>query len=125
MVSEMAVGDGDASGPLDNIDQTISTSRHGNVINPDIGRTEDGDAISVALSPKTDMVLLVHDHPSITLDNIVNMESMDDHIPYKLDHDPCTPNNTYIGSPGIYGLIARHNQLLVQPYNHAPCKIDP
>ena len=51
VVCEMAIGDGNSSGTLNGINQSISSVSHGNMVNPNITRAKDGNSITITLSP--------------------------------------------------------------------------
>lgn len=85
MISEMAVGDGDAGWSHDSINDTIWAIWHGNMINPNIGCTEDGNPIAIAHCSKTDMIHRIPNHATTARDNVMNVEAVDDDILDELD----------------------------------------
>ena len=55
----------------------------------------------------------------------MDMNVMDDHILDELESEASTKGYAHIGSPTINGFVAGHDQLLIQPNNHAVCKYNP
>lgn len=52
---EVAVGNGNSSGTHDSINEPIHAVVHRNMVDPNVGRTEDGDTITVTTSAETVM----------------------------------------------------------------------
>ena len=125
MVCEMAIRDGNSSGSLNGIYQTILAFFHGNMVNPNIAGAKDGDSIAITPGPNTIVILRISNKSTTTNNNVINLDSMDDHILDKLDGDASTFSNVNIGSSSINGLVTSYNELLVEPNDHATCKDDP
>lgn len=117
-MSKVAIGDGDGSGSHNGIDETVMTSGHGNMVNPNIGGTEDGNAVAIAHCPQTHMVDSVSDHPTSTHDDVMNTKAMDDDILDVLKSNASPICNLNIGPSSIDGLVAGHNELLIEPNGH-------
>lgn len=125
VVCEMAIGDGNSSGTLNGINQSISAVSHGNMVNPNMARAKDGNSITITLSPYTIVVLRISDKSTIPRLNVKNFDSMDDHILDELEGKTSPIDNVDVSSSSINGLITCHNQLLAQPNGHAMSKGDP
>ena len=121
----MAVGDGNGSGSHDGINKSIIAISHGNMIDPDIARTKDGNAISITLSPQPIMCLGISDHSTPMNLNVVDLNSMDDDVADKLDGDASTTGNVDLNASSINGLIAGHDELLLEFDHHAAFKDNP
>lgn len=125
VMGEMGVWDGDGSGALDCVDESVRAVGHGEMVEPDVGGTEDGDAVTVAVCSEANVVGGVPDQTAGGDDNVVDVEAVDDHILGELDADTSTEGNVDIGAAGIDGLMAGHKQLFGQCNDHAPTKDDP
>lgn len=121
----MAVGDGNSSGSHNGINEPISAVAHGNMVNPNFTGAIDWNPITVALCPKTIMGLTVSDHPTFSLEDVEDLNPVNDHILDKLDGDASSSGDDNSGSSAIDGLIASHNQLLLEPNHHAVLEDDP
>ncbi len=121
----MAVGDGNGSWSHDGINEAILAVGHGNMVNPDVGWAKDGDTITITLGPNTNVVVRIPDKPAISRDDVMDMNVMDDHIIDKLEGEAGTKSYVHIGSPTVDGFVAGHDQLLIEPNNHAVCKDNP
>lgn len=103
----MTIGDGDCSGTHDGVDKTILTIGHGNMVDPNISRPKDGDAIAIALCSKPIMVHRISNHSTWFGDNVVDVKVMDDHIVDKLNGEASAVGNVDIGATSVDGLVAR------------------
>ena len=111
-MSEMRVWDGDSRGALDGIDEAVLAVGHGEMIEPDIGWSKDGYAIAITDCSKADMIVGVSNHTASGRKNVVDVKTMDDHIPGELNANTSTISNMHIGTTSINGLIASHQQFL-------------
>lgn len=71
------------------------------------------------------MVHRIYDESTTTGVNVMDMDVMDDHVLHELDSDAGTISDANIGSPSINGFVAGHDQLLMEPNDHAACKDNP
>lgn len=125
MVSEVAVGDGDGGGAHNDVDEAILAVGHGNVVDPNVGRSEDRDAVTVALCPDSDMIDGVPDVATTTGGNVMNVKIVDDDVLHKLNRDASTVGDADVGTAGVDGLVTSHYELLRQPDDHAAGEDDP
>lgn len=121
----MAVGDGDGCGSGDGINEPVGASGHRDMVNPDVAGPEDGDAITITHRPQADVIPGIPDHSPSSLDNVVDAYPMDDDVPYELQGDPGSARDQDIDPPSINRLVAGHDELLVEPYDHAIGEDDP
>lgn len=121
----MAIRDGNSSGTLNGIYQSIFAISHGNMVNPNIAATKDGNAITITLSPETIMCLRISDHPTLTNHDVKDLDPMDDDVLHKLHRDASTLGNVNIDTSSINGLVAVHDELLLEGDEHASSKDDP
>lgn len=113
VVSEVRVGDCNASGSNNGINESILTFRHRNMVKPDVRRTVNRYTVSIGSSPHSEMVYRVSNHTTATLGNVVNVQSMDDDVFHKLHCDPCAMRDMDISSSCIDRLVAINQKLLV------------
>lgn len=125
MLSEMAVGDGDTSWSLNSINEPIRAIGHRNVVDPKVGRAEDGNPIPVASGPQTDVADRVSNQATRSGNNVVNVEAVDDDVLDELDGDTCPAGNVDVDAPSINGLVTSHDELLVEPDGHRAREDDP
>lgn len=125
VIGEVAVGDGDSGGAKDDINQSITASLHGDMIDPNILRSEDGDPVAVAPGSETEVVGGVSDHAAVAGDDVGDPDAVDDHVLHELDGDAGAVGDVDGGAAAVDGLVARHDQLLVQPDHHAALEDDP
>lgn len=125
MFSEMAIGYGDSSRSLNSINQSIHTIRHGNMIDPNVGGSEDGNPIAVASGTKAVMVYRVSDHATIARLNVTNVNTMYDDIVYELQSDACAVGDVDFPTPAVDRLSAGQDQLLGEPNYHGVAEDDP
>lgn len=125
MVGEMAVGDGDGSRSHDRVDEPVVALGHGDVVDPDVAGPEDGDPVAIAHRPQTNVICRISDQSPGPFYDIVDPYPVDDDIAYELQRDPGTAGDEDIGSPTVDSLVAGHDELLVEPYDHAPGEGDP
>lgn len=121
----MAVGNGNSSGSHDGINKAILAVPHGNMVNPNVARTIDGNAITITLSPQAIMELRISDHATPMSLNVEDLNSMDDNILDKLNGNTSTTHNVDINPSSINCLVASHDELLLESDDHAACKCDP
>ena len=125
VVGEMAVGNRNGGGSHDYIDKSIVAVSHRDMIHPDVARTKDGNAISITLSPEPVMGLRISDHPTTMNRNVVDLNSMDDDVVDELEGEASTAGNVHIDASSINGLVAGHDELLLQGDHHAAFEDDP
>ncbi|KAM7487401.1 hypothetical protein LguiB_024885 [Lonicera macranthoides] len=68
----IAIGDGNGRGGHDGIDEPIGAVRQGHVVNPDIGRTEHGDGVTVTNGTEPEVEDRVPNKTTRGRDNVVN-----------------------------------------------------
>lgn len=95
------------------------------MVDPNIRRAEDGDAITVAHGAKPKVVLGVSDQAAAALHDIVDANSVDDHVLDKLEGDAGSAGDVDLGSSTVDGLVSLHDQLLVKPDDHVTFEDDP
>lgn len=125
MVGEVTVGNGDPCGAPNHINQSISALFHGDMIDPHIRSSEDGDAVAVAPGSLPVVVDGVPDQAAGAGNNVVDLEAMDDHIADVLDGNAGAVGDVDGDAAAVDGLVAGHEQLLVEPDHHAPGEDDP
>lgn len=119
MTSEVRIGNGDGSGTHNGVDKAIAAVRHGNVVDPDMRRAEDGNTIAIALRPETHMVPRVSYLATCPHNDVVYLDAVDDHVLHELDGDPCASRYMHVGSSAVDRLVSGHHQLLIEPDHHA------
>lgn len=125
VIGEVAVGDGDGGGRLDDVDQPVGASRHGDMVDPDILGAEEGDPIAVARRPLPDVVDGVPDHAAPPRFDVVDLQAVDDHVPHVLDGDAGAVGDLDGGAAAVDGLVALDDQLLGQRDDHVVGEGDP
>lgn len=121
----MIVRDSNGSGAHDSIHKAIGAVRERVVIDPNMARAEDGNAIAISHSPPTEMGRGAPDHGVSSGLAVMDVKAMDNDIGHKLDCNAGPISNMHIGSPCINSLKAVHDQLLLQRYNHIPLEHNP
>lgn len=125
MVGEVTIGYRDGSGPHDGINETIMTPGHGNMVNPNVGGTEDGNAVTIAHGPQTHVVDSVSNHSARTDNNVMDTKAVDDDIFDVLKSNASPISNLNISPSCINGLVAGHDELLREPNGHVGREDDP
>lgn len=121
----MAVGDGDRRRFFDQVDHSICALPHGDMVDPYIRRSKDGDAVAVASSPLAKMVDRVPDSAAMAGVNVMYVDAVDDDIINELKGDAGPTGNVDLVAAPINGLVAVHKQLLTEPDSHVSGKYDP
>jgi len=80
MFGHVAVGDGDGSGALNDIDESIRTIREGNMIDPDVGGSEDGDGVTVTPGSHSNMVVGLPDAATLLRHDVLDANAVDDNV---------------------------------------------
>lgn len=57
--------------------------------------------------------------------DVVDVQSVDDHVPHKLDGEAGSVGDVDVRSPAVDRLVTGDQQLLLQVDYHAPCEYDP
>lgn len=125
MVVEFAVGDGDGGGSLNDVDEAIGASGHGDMVDPYVVGAEDGDGVAIAPRTQSYVVDPVYDQSAGGRNNVVHPYIVDDHIMNKLEGDPCSIGYMDLHSPAINCLIAREYELFLELDDHATGEYDP
>uniref|UniRef100_A0A6N2LGL1 Uncharacterized protein n=1 Tax=Salix viminalis TaxID=40686 RepID=A0A6N2LGL1_SALVM len=125
VVGEVGVGNGYCCGSHDSINETIGAARHGNVIDPNIAGSKDGNPISVAVGPDPKMLHRIPDTATAGSDDVMDPNSMNDYVLDELYCDSSTIRDVYMMPTPINRLMARHNQLFRQLNVHVLRKYDP
>lgn len=113
MVVEFAVGDGDGRGGHDGVNEPIGAVRQGHMVDPDVGRTEHGDGVTVTNSTEPEVEDGVPNKTTRGRDNVVNPDVVNDDILMKLDSNASTMSNVDIYSSTINGLVTSDKELLM------------
>lgn len=125
VTGEVAVGDGDGCGALDDVDEPITAVPHRQMVEPNVRRPKNGNPISITLCSGPEVVHRVPDRAAASRNNVVYVEPMYDDILDELERDPSTMSNAHICPTCVNCLVARQYELLRQPDSHAACKYDP
>lgn len=125
MIGEVAVGDADAGGAFDGVNEAIGAVLHGDMIDPDILRPEDGDAVAVADGAEAVVVDGVPNHAAVLADDVVEPEAVDDYVADELDGDPGAVGDVDADAAAVDGLVALHDQLLLEDDEHVALEDDP
>lgn len=113
VVVEFAVGDGNGRGGHDCIDEPIGAVRQGHVVDPDIGRTEHGDGVTVTNGTEPEVEDRVPNKTTRGRDNVVNPDVVYYDILMKLDSNASTMSNVDIYSSTVNGLVTSDEELLM------------
>lgn len=125
MFGHVAIRDGDCSGALNNINETILTIRQGNVIDPNVGGAKNGDSITITPTSQPKMIKRVPNHSTVHGLHLLYANPMNDHVVHELQGNASTILNLHVSTTTIDGLVGRHHQLLLQLNHHATCEDDP
>lgn len=85
MMIEFAIRYGDCGGSHDGIDEAICTFGQSAMVNPNMIGTKNGNAIAIALCPKTNMVNRISYHATRGRYDMMNPDVVDYDIMHKLD----------------------------------------
>lgn len=125
MVGQVVVRDGNGCGFLDDVDEPISTVGERVVVHPDVGRAKDADRIAIARAPQSDVGNRVPDHAPTGRDDVVEVDAVDYDVLHELDGDPRAPGDMDVDAAAVDGLVASHDQLLLQVDDHVAREDDP
>lgn len=95
------------------------------MVEPNVSSPEEGDAIPVAPRPVAVMGKGIPDHATTAGLDVMYVEAVDDDIVDILDCDPGPVVDVHLVAAAVDGLVAAHDQLLIEPDHHAPGKYDP
>lgn len=114
MISPMAIRDGDASRALNSIDDPIRTLLHGQMIEPYVLCSEDGNPVSIGNRSEPNVVYRVSDESSRSNHNVMDENVVDDNVLDELDRNSGPVGNVDVGPAPVDRLVALHYQLLLQ-----------
>ena len=125
MVREVIIRDGDGGGGINRVNEPVSASRHGNMVDPDIGRPKDRNPIAIAPRPEPVMPRGVPYKPSFTRLDIMDVNPVDDHVFHKLQRDSRAVRDVHFSAAAVYRFVTVHNELLSQTDDHILFEHDP
>jgi len=125
MIGEVAIRDCEPGRSLNYINEAIIASSHGDVINPNILRSEDGNSIPITSSSVSIMVDRVPNQTTTTPLDVMNVNAMDDNILHELNSDPGTISDVDFNTTSIDCFVTIHDKFLVKLNNHASLEYDP
>lgn len=114
MILEVAVGNGDISRPLNDINKAISAVREVAMVYPDVVRAEDIDAIPVR---RTSAAIMWRRAPHIRRScnlNVVDVNVVNDYVVHELKREASASGNVNIAATAVDGLVTVHDELLLQ-----------
>ena len=113
MVSEIIVGNGDISGGLDCVNETICAVRHGAMVHPYMPPCEYRDPISITYCSPPSVLWRVFYHSVSCRFTVVNVDAMNDDVAHILCHDTGTVTNVKVGASSVDCLETIHHQLFL------------
>lgn len=125
MMGHVVVGDGDGSGSMDGIDESISAIREGTMVDPDMPPTEYGNPIAVRYSPRAFVAWRVSYHSIPSLLAVMYVDAMDDDVAHVMYGDAWSSCNVDARTSTVDGFEGVHHQLLIQLNHHVPFEDDP
>jgi hypothetical protein len=127
VVGHVAVGDGDAGGEFDDVDEPVLAVGEGDVVEPDVGGPEDGDAVAVGDGAPAEVVRRVPDVPAVLvgLDDVVDVDVMDDDVSDELDGELGAVGDAHLRAAAVDGLVAADDELLLERDDHRLGEGDP
>lgn len=125
MVVELAVGDCNGRRSLYKVDDPVIAEGHGQVVEPEVGCSEDADPIAIAPGPPPVVVFASPDGSPLLVDDVVDVYVVDDDIAYKLHGEACSVGNADVEPASVNGLVVVDDQLLLQPNDHVAVEDDP
>uniref|UniRef100_A0A452YC05 Uncharacterized protein n=1 Tax=Aegilops tauschii subsp. strangulata TaxID=200361 RepID=A0A452YC05_AEGTS len=125
VVGEVAVGHGDARRPHDGVHQPVRAPRQRAVVHPHVPRREERDA--VAVRPGAPPVVRRR-RPHVRVPRrhaVVHVQVVDDHVGHVLQRDARAAGDVHVRAAPVDGLVAVHQQLLVEADGHVRGEHDP
>lgn len=125
MIGEVTIGKADAGGAFNGINEAIRAVLHGDMIDPDILRPEDRYPVAVADGAKAVVVGGIPNHAASLAEDVVDPQPMDDDIADELDGDAGAVGDIHPSAAAVDGLVALHDELLLEGDHHAAIEYDP
>ena len=125
MLSEITVGDSNASRAHDGIEEAIGASCERDMINPNIGGTEQRDPISIRNRAEPIVSRRVANHRIPARLTIMHIDTMYDDIAHILDRDARPVRNVDLVTSPVDSLVAIHKELFLKHNVHVSIEDDP
>ena len=125
VMREIIVGDSDRCGPHYGIDQTVRAVRQGAVVDPDLVRREQGDAVAVRYAPPPRVGRGgPHDGVARGL-AVVDVDVVDDNVRHVLECDAAVAGYVDFRASAVDGLEVVEDELVLQLYGHVRREYNP
>lgn len=125
MFCEVAIGDGDGSRALNDINETILAVPHGDMIYPNFTWSKDGYAIPITSSSQPKMTQGISYHTAPGISDIMYFYIMYDNVMHILDCDLRTIRNVNPSATPVDGFVAVDYELFTKGNDHVACKYNP
>jgi hypothetical protein len=127
VVGEVAVGDGDAGGLGDDVDEAVLAVGEGEVVQPHVGGAEDGDAVAVGDGAPAEVVRRVADVAAVLVggDDVVDVDVVDDDVVDELQRELRAVGDAHLHAAAVNGLVAADDELLLKRDDHGLGEGDP
>src|ERR1044072_4023768 len=103
---------------MSNIKETISATSQKAMINPDIRGSKHTNTISIRAFTMANMLNIAHHHSCLTRFTIMNADSMHNDMANTLYSNARSIPNLHFSPSPINGLVAIHNELILELDNH-------
>jgi len=127
VVGHVAVGDGDARGLDDDVDEAVLAVGEGEVVEPHVGGAEEGDAVAVGDGAPAEVVRRVPDVAAVLVGghDVVDVHVVDDDVVGELHRQLRAVGDPHLRAPAVDGLVALDDELLLERDDHRPGEGDP
>ena len=122
---EIIVGDCDPCGPHYRIDQTVRAVRQGAVVDPDLVRREQGDAVAVRYAPPP-CVGRGGPYDGVARGlAVVHVDVVDDNVGHVLECDAAVAGDVDVRASAVDGLEVVEDELVFELYGHVRREYNP
>jgi hypothetical protein len=125
VLSEEGVRNRDGCRSHDRVEEAIMASGKRDVVHPDVSRSKQRDTITISHSSEAIMIRGAANHGIPGRYAVMDMDSVDDDVADELDGEASTVSNVDLVPTPVDGLVAVHDELLLQSNGHVGVEDDP
>jgi hypothetical protein len=125
VILKVIVGDRDTVGAFNDIDKPIGAAGEVAMVDPDVLRAEDVDAIAVRLAAVTHMAGRAAHVAGTGRFAVVDVHAVDDDVADELHGEARAARDVHVGAPAVDGLEAVHDELALELDVHVVAEHDP
>ena len=125
MLREVIIRDGDGSGSVDDVNEAVSAASQGAMVDPNMGRTEYRNGVTIGLLAVSTMGEWASHAPRLGRLTVTDGDAVDYDMAHVLDGNAWPIANFHFSPSPVNGLEAVHHQLSFQSNHHISCEYNP